>query len=139
MSLRRRLANALGAGPISPGAGRGGGEGVRTRDHLANSRTFLAWMRLALTLVTAGFSVDKLGLLLPEGRGQSASGGDLGAALGLVLAGGVLANLALTRFLLQRRVIEGPQLRTRVLLDVTLMAIAGTIGTLVVLFLLRTG
>jgi uncharacterized membrane protein YidH (DUF202 family) len=96
-------------------------------------------MRLALTLVTAGFSVDKLGLLLPEGRGQSASGGDLGAALGLVLAGGVLANLALTRFLLQRRVIEGPQLRTRVLLDVTLVAIAGTIGTLVVLFLLRTG
>jgi len=139
VSLGRRLAVALGAGPVPRDAGRGAGEAVRTRDHLANTRTFLAWMRLALTLVTAGFSVDKLGLLLPEGRGQSASGGDLGAALGLVLAGGILANLALTRFLLQRRVIEGPALRTRVLLDVTLMAIAGTVGTLVVLFLLRTG
>jgi hypothetical protein len=56
-----------------------------------------------------------------------------------VLCGGVVANLAFARFLLQRRVIDGPALRSRALLDVTLLAIAGVVGALVVLFLLRTG
>jgi putative membrane protein len=126
---------------VPPGAGRGGGEGVRTRDHLANSRTFLAWMRLALTLVAVGLSVDKLGLLLGLAPGHPAGGGggNRGTALALVLAGGVLANLAFVRFLLQRRVIEGPVLRSRVLLDATLLGIAGVAGALVALMVLRTG
>jgi putative membrane protein len=127
---------------VPPGAGRGGGEGVRTRDHLANSRTFLAWMRLALTLVAAGLSVDKLGLLVGLVPGHAAGGGgggNRGAALALVLAGGVLANLAFARFLLQRRVIEGPALRSRVLLDAILLGIAGVAGALVAVMLLRTG
>ena len=123
------------------GAGRGGGEGVRTRDHLANTRTFLAWMRLALGLVAAGLSVDKLGLLLPPAPGHPAGGGggNRGAALALVVAGGVLANLAFARLLLQRRVIERPGLRSRVLLDATLLGIAGVAGALVALFPLHTG
>ncbi len=137
----RRLAGILGAGPVPAGAGRGGGEGVRTRDHLANSRTFLAWMRLALTLVAAGLSIDKLDLLLAITRGQpdAGGGGNRGAALALVVAGGVLANLAFARFLLQRRVIEGPALRSRVLLDATLLGLAGVTGVLMTLLLLRTG
>ncbi|MEA2672184.1 MAG: hypothetical protein QOG45_2404 [Chloroflexota bacterium] len=122
------------------GAGRGGGEGVRTRDHLANTRTFLAWMRLALGLVAAGLSVDKLGLLLPPAPGHPADGsGNRGAALALVVAGGVLANLAFARLLLQRRVIERPGLHSRVLLDAALLGIAGVAGALVALFLPRTG
>jgi uncharacterized membrane protein YidH (DUF202 family) len=115
---------------------------VRTRDHLANSRTFLAWMRLALTLVAAGLSVDKLGLLVGLVPGHPAGGGgggNRGAALALVLAGGVLANLAFARFLLQRRVIEGPALRSRVLLDAILQGIAGVAGALVAVMLLRAG
>ncbi len=138
---RRRPAAILGTGPVPADAGRGGGEGVRTRDHLANSRTFLAWMRLALTLVAAGLSIDKLDLLLALGRGHPEAGGadNRGAALALVIAGGALANLAFARFLLQRRVIEGPALRSRVLLDATLIGIAGVTGVLMTLLVLRTG
>ncbi len=35
------------------------------RDHLANSRTLLAWVRTALTIMGFGFVVAKFGLLLP--------------------------------------------------------------------------
>lgn len=137
---RRRLEIALGGGPVPADAGRGAGEGVRTRDHLANTRTFLSWMRLALTLVAVGYAVDKLGVVTARVQGRpAAEGGDRTTALLLVLSGGVLANLSFARFLLQRRVIEGPALRSRVLLDVTLMGIAGVVGVVVLLFLLRTG
>ncbi len=138
---RRWLEMALGSGPVPADAGRGGGEGVRTRDHLANTRTFLSWMRLALTLVAVGYAVDKLGVVTARVQRQppSAEGGDRTTALLLVLSGGVLANLAFARFLLQRRVIEGPALRSRVLLDVTMMGISGVVGVVVLLFLLRTG
>ena len=138
---RRRLEIALGSGPVPADAGRGAGEGVRTRDHLANTRTFLSWMRLALTLVAVGYAVDKLGVVTARVQDRTPSGeeGDRTTALALVLSGGVLANLSFARFVLQRRVIEGPALRSRALLDVTLMGIAGVIGVIVLLFLLRTG
>jgi len=140
--VRHRLAELdLGADPMIAGAGRGGGEGVRTRDHLANVRTFLSWMRLAFGLVTVGFAVDKFGVVVAQFKGVAVehAGGDRPTALGLVLAGGVVANLAFGRFLLQRRVIESPDLRSRVILDVVVFAIAGVVGILVILFLVRTG
>jgi putative membrane protein len=138
---RRWLEIGLGSGSVPAGAGRGAGEGVRTRDHLANTRTFLAWMRLALTLVAVGYTVDKFGVVTARALGRPAlpEGGDRTTALALVVCGGILANLAFARFLLQRRVIEGPALRSRALLDVTLLAFGAVIGALVVLFLLRTG
>lgn len=138
---RRRIEIALGSGPVPADAGRGAGEGVRTRDHLANTRTFLSWMRLALTLVAVGYAVDKLGVVTARVQDVPlrTEGTDRTTALALVLSGGILANLAFARFLLQRRVIDGPAMRSRVLLDVTLMGIAGVVGVVVLVFLLRTG
>lgn len=40
--------------------------GARTRDHLANERTFLAWIRTALGLIGLGFVVSRMGLFLHE-------------------------------------------------------------------------
>jgi putative membrane protein len=138
---RRWLEIGLGSGSVPEGAGRGAGEGVRTRDHLANTRTFLAWMRLALTLVAVGYTVDKFGVVTARAQGRPAflEGGDRTTALALVAAGGILANLAFARFVLQRRVIDGPALRSRALLDVTLLAFGAVVGALVVLFVLRLG
>jgi putative membrane protein len=50
----------------------------RTRDHLANERTFLAWVRTALGLIGLGFVLARVGLFLqqlgvaslPEARGR---------------------------------------------------------------------
>jgi uncharacterized membrane protein YidH (DUF202 family) len=43
--------------------GRGGGEGVRTRDHLANSRTLLAWLRSAIVLLGIAYVSARLHLV----------------------------------------------------------------------------
>ncbi len=43
----------------------------RTRDHLANERTFLAWIRTTLALLGLGFLLARLGLFLE----YSANGG----------------------------------------------------------------
>lgn len=71
---------------------------ARTRDHLANERTFLAWMRTALGLIGLGFVVARLGLflhemVLPRPEPVESRGGEFIAA-GLVLLGcGVLLSL----------------------------------------------
>ena len=39
---------------------------ARTRDHLANERTFLAWVRTALGLIGLGFVLARMGLFLRE-------------------------------------------------------------------------
>lgn len=59
------------------------------RDHLANERTFLAWVRTAVTFVGLGFAVDRL--LPTDGVGQ---------VLGLVLVaiGGGMMLPALVSF-----------------------------------------
>ncbi len=38
----------------------------RTRDHLANERTFLAWVRTALGLIGLGFVLARMGLFLAQ-------------------------------------------------------------------------
>ncbi len=38
----------------------------RVTDHLANERTFLAWIRTGLAIIAFGFVVERFGLLLRE-------------------------------------------------------------------------
>jgi putative membrane protein len=49
-----------------------------TRDHLANERTFLAWVRTALGLIGLGFVLGRMGLFLRQialAAGAAAPGG----------------------------------------------------------------
>src|SRR6201981_2260623 len=39
---------------------------TKVTDHLANQRTFLAWIRTGLATITFGFVVERFGLLLRE-------------------------------------------------------------------------
>jgi putative membrane protein len=67
------------------------------RDHLANERTFLAWVRTAVTFIGLGFAVDQL--VAP------ALGGEL-LGLGLIVIGGALMVPALIGFRRTSRAIE---------------------------------
>lgn len=68
-----------------------------TRDHLANQRTYLAWVRTAVTFIGLGFAVDRLLVDDP-----------VGAVLGVVmmLVGGALMLPAVLTYRRTERAIE---------------------------------
>jgi putative membrane protein len=71
-------------------------------DFLANERTFLAWVRTAVTIMAFGFVVARFGLLLKElsGASSGAVSAPISEAVGvlLVLAGTALLALAFVQF-----------------------------------------
>lgn len=107
--------------------GRGGGEGPRTRDHLANVRTMLAWMRLGIALLTVGYSVDRLGVLEMQ-RELSAVNPFRTYGIGSLGAGTLLTAAALIRYLRQRSAIDSATFRTHLVTDVGMVALIGVGG-----------
>jgi putative membrane protein len=80
------------------------------RDHLANVRTFLAWVRTSITIMAFGFVVAKFGLLLRELPGSHIHIGELHLATvigsALVIVGAIFLVLSTVDFILVRRQIE---------------------------------
>src|SRR5262252_6065830 len=113
--------------------GRGGGEGVRTRDHLANARTTLTWVRTGMILMGIGYTTDKVAEL-DALHGLSGGLRTLGHPLGLVAmaSGVVFSALALPRFLRARARIESDQFVPRVGADLALIGALG-VGGLILL------
>ena len=70
----------------------------RARDHLANERTFLAWVRTGIATIIFGFAIGRFSIALREfmhleGRASDTSG--LTAWFGVIsIVGGVLLILA---------------------------------------------
>lgn len=73
------------------------GSDSATRDHLANQRTYLAWVRTAVTFIGLGFAVDRLLVEDP-----------VGAVLGVVmmLVGGALMVPAIVTYRRTERAID---------------------------------
>jgi putative membrane protein len=113
---------------VGTGRGRGGGEGVRTRDHLANVRTLLAFLRTGVVLLGLGLVIDKLGVL------QHSAGALVG--LPIAVAGWAVVGLSLVRFLFQRRAIEGDGIRSFVVWDLGVVAFTAAAGLAVLIYLL---
>ena len=105
--------------------GRGGGEAVRIRDHLANTRTLLSWFRTGVILLAMGFAVQKFDALASY-RITASPLGPVVAALGLLV---MAASLG--RFLHQRHQIEQSEFRPQTAFGVVLVASVGAIGVAV--------
>lgn len=116
------------------------------RDHLANERTFLAWLRTGITIIALGFVVAKFGILLRELRGiQHAPQvhqltARLGAVVGvaLVIAGIVIIILAMIRFLRIGNDLEHSVVRFSPLLDVVTAVVVGGIAVFMAIYLVIT-
>ncbi len=111
-------------------------------DHLANERTFLAWVRTAVTIMALGFVVARFGLLLRElGAVGSAPPSGLSEAVGvlLVLAGGALMGLALVRFVRVRVDLEAGRYTPRAGIEYGLTALVIAVAIGLGVYLLLTG
>lgn len=75
----------------------------RASDHLANERTFLAWIRTSISIIVFGFVVAKFGITLREflptqNRGQNESGLSLMIGLGFMSVGIFMALVSMVRY-----------------------------------------
>lgn len=81
-------------------------------EYLANERTFLAWIRTSIAVISLGFVISKFGLWLAELALTSAqfarirTGASIPVGIGMVLFGGLLAVLAAWRYHVVNRQIE---------------------------------
>jgi len=105
----------------------------RARDHLANERTFLAWIRTGVATIVFGFAVGRFSIALQEltrfeGKGASTPG--LTAWLGMIsiVAGVLLIVAGLYRYR-----------QTRVQIDTDSFQPAGAIIDLVAVMLALFG
>ena len=103
------------------------------RDHMANTRTLLAWLRTAIALIGLGFVVARFGLLLKElgasansSASQSSSGISALVGVAVVLVGVVLVALSMYRFLDTKKQID----QGRFVVSVRVEVVAG-VATLV--------
>ena len=55
----------------------------RATEHLANERTFLAWIRTSIAVVSFGFVTGKLSVMLPSWGGQPTVTMDVANAVGI--------------------------------------------------------
>src|ERR1700674_3148714 len=85
----------------------------KVTDHLANQRTFLAWIRTGLATITFGFVVERFGLLLRELGLKNTSSASTSAihysaiiGVSLVILGVIMMIVALFSFLRIRRSID---------------------------------
>ena len=95
------------------------------RDHLANERTLLSWIRTALTVIGLGFLVDRLAAVGPTGRLEALAG------IGLVLLGGAVAIAGAYSYLSARRELATGSYRPAVWLHLTIVGVV-VAGALVV-------
>lgn len=117
----------------------------RVTDHLANERTFLAWVRTGLSVMAFGFVVERFGLLLRE---LGAKGGTVSIAIpihyssllgiALTLLGIAMMLVALLNFLYVRRTIDVECFRPRAGFAIALTGMASLIGVLLAIYLLVT-
>jgi putative membrane protein len=75
----------------------------RARDHLANERTFLAWVRTSVAIVVFGFAIGRFAIAMRQltefqGRGSKTTGFSVWMGMSAILAGVALVVAGLARY-----------------------------------------
>ncbi len=83
----------------------------KTRDHLANERTFLAWVRTGVAIVIFGFAIGRFAVAIHEvlqaqGRTSRTEGLSVWFGTTAIIAGVVLTIAGLLRYRRTRRQLE---------------------------------
>ena len=116
----------------------------KVSDHLANERTFLAWVRTGIAVMAFGFVIERFGLLLREmglkvGLGANSSLlSPKGLGIVVTVLGIVMLVAALLHFVQVRRIIEEERYHPSLLFPLVLTGIAALIGLLLTIYLSLT-
>lgn len=116
-------------------------DSARAREHLANERTLLAWIRTAITLMGLGFVVARFGLFLRElalqRSGVAGTDSSISSAVGIafIVAGIVAAVLGASRFLRASRQIDQGRFEPELFAEVTIVVISVLGGLVLVGYL----
>ena len=122
-----------------------GTESTRAREHLANERTLLAWIRTAIALMGLGFVVARFGLYLREisaigghpVQSESSYSGPIGIAL---VASGLLAvGISTFRFFQARDQIERGRFEPEAFPEVAVVAVTLVAGAALIIYLALSG
>jgi putative membrane protein len=111
-------------------------------DFLANERTFLAWVRTALTVIGLGFVVARFGLFLravATGSPGSSSPASEAVGIALVLAGSALVGFAWVRFRSVQRELRAGAYVARATTELILAATLVAVGIVLAAYLVVSG
>lgn len=109
----------------------------KVTDHLANERTFLAWIRTGLATITFGFVVARFGLLLRQLGVKTQLPLHYSTIIGVALTvlGTLMMGIAFWNYAENRRSIDKEQFRPRLGIQMILTIIACLIGILLAVYL----
>ena len=112
-------------------------------DHLANERTFLAWVRTSISVIVFGFVVAKFGITLRqffrfENLNQRETGNSLALGVSFMVVGILMSILAVWRYQSTRVQIEAANFRPANKTVYVVGAITAFLGVLLVYYLLTT-
>ena len=82
---------------------RGPQEQGKTREHLANERTLLSWVRTGVSLISIGLVVERAGALVDASMKVSSTSASELFGLALALLGALTLVIGTTQFLNNRR------------------------------------
>jgi putative membrane protein len=99
----------------------------KVTDHLANERTFLAWIRTGLATIAFGFVVERFGPLLSSFFG-----------ICLAVLGVIMMIVALLEFLHNRHSINAERFHPSASFPIILTILASLVGVILAIYLFRT-
>ena len=115
------------------------------RVHMANERTFLAWIRTSIGLMAFGFVVEKFALFMKQlsfilGNNGTPPPSGYSSILGIALVGlGILMGLlAFIRYKKVEKQIDEDNYQPSLLLDILLTLSILAVGIFVVIYLIHT-
>lgn len=112
-------------------------------DHLANERTFLAWVRTSISIIVFGFVIAKFGvtlreLLLVQNSASKESSLSVCIGVGFMFVGIILALVALVRYQKTMHGIEVGQFKPGKAIIVFLGIVTALFGAVLTIYLIMT-
>ncbi len=115
----------------------------KASDHLANERTYLAWIRTSISVIVFGFAVAKFGATLREilytrGASDRSSGMSLAIGIAFMAAGIALSVMSCVRYQRTRAMLDAGTFRPANRSVIALAAIAAAFGAILAGYLIYT-